>query len=92
MLRQRKNRCYRAAGKPAIRARPELAGNFRDLALFNPALDSKLRGCDLVRLKAIDLVSNEAHHLPSSKCVLSALQCGIAISGIFRMGGLIFEM
>ena len=35
----------------AIRARPELAGNPRDLALFNLAIDSKLRGCDLVRLK-----------------------------------------
>ena len=33
----------------AIRARLELAGNLRDLALFNLAIDSKLRGCDLVR-------------------------------------------
>ena len=28
----------------------------RDLALFNLAIDSKLRGCDLVRLKLSDLV------------------------------------
>lgn len=34
----------------AIRARLELAGNLRDLALFNVAIDSKLRGCDLVAL------------------------------------------
>ena len=40
----------------AIRARLELAGNLRDLALFNLAIDSKLRGCDLVRLKVVDLV------------------------------------
>ena len=40
----------------AIRARLELAGNLRDLALFNLAVDSKLRGCDLVRLKVSDLV------------------------------------
>ena len=40
----------------AIRARLELAGNLRDLALFNLAVDSKLRGCDLVRLKVTDLV------------------------------------
>ena len=40
----------------AIRARLELAGNLRDLALFNLAIDSKLRGCDLVRLKVSDLV------------------------------------
>ncbi len=41
----------------AIRARLELAGNLRDLALFNLAVDSKLRGCDLVRLKVADVVS-----------------------------------
>lgn len=40
----------------AIRARLELAGNLRDLALFNLAIDSKLRGSDLVRLKVADLV------------------------------------
>ncbi|SDE78036.1 tyrosine-type recombinase/integrase [Ruegeria marina] len=43
----------------AIRARLELAGNLRDLALFNIAIDSKLRGCDLVRLKVSDLVINQ---------------------------------
>lgn len=40
----------------AIRARLELAGNLRDLALFNLAIDSKLRGCDLVTLKVVDLL------------------------------------
>ncbi len=40
----------------SIRARLELAGNLRDLALFNLAIDSKLRGCDLVRLKVAGLV------------------------------------
>jgi integrase len=40
----------------AIRARLELAGNLRDLALFNVAIDSKLRGCDLVALKVDDLI------------------------------------
>lgn len=40
----------------AIRARLELAGTLRDLAMFNLAIDSKLRGCDLVRLKVVDLV------------------------------------
>lgn len=34
-----------------IRIRFELEGKTRDLALFNMALDSKLRGCDLVKLK-----------------------------------------
>jgi hypothetical protein len=32
----------------AIRVRLQLAGGSRDLALFNLAIDSKLRGCDLV--------------------------------------------
>ena len=40
----------------AIRARLELAENLRDLELFNLAIDSKLRGCDLVRLWVVDLV------------------------------------
>ena len=40
----------------AIRARLELVGNLRDLALFNLAIDSKVRGCDLVRLRVGDLV------------------------------------
>jgi integrase len=40
----------------AIRVRLALSGNLRDLALFNLAIDSKLRGCDLVRLKVSDLI------------------------------------
>jgi hypothetical protein len=40
----------------AIRVWLELSGNLRDLALFNLAIDSKLRGCDLVRLKVSGLV------------------------------------
>jgi integrase len=39
----------------SIRIRLHLAANSRDLALFNVALDSKLRGCDLVRLKVCDV-------------------------------------
>lgn len=35
----------------SIRVRLERAGNTRDLALFNMAVDSKLRGCDLVALR-----------------------------------------
>lgn len=41
----------------AIRVRLELAGKLRDLALFNMAIDSKLRGCDLVRLRVADVYS-----------------------------------
>lgn len=39
----------------AIRIRLELSQQVRDLALFNLALDSKLRGCDLVKLKVKDI-------------------------------------
>ena len=42
----------------AIRARLELASKVRDLALFNLAIDSKLRGCDLVSLKVGDVFVN----------------------------------
>lgn len=42
----------------AIRVRLQLADKKRDLALFNLAIDSKLRGRDLVKLKVSD-VSNQ---------------------------------
>ena len=35
----------------AIRIRLQLSEGVRDLALFNLAIDSKLRACDLVRLR-----------------------------------------
>jgi hypothetical protein len=38
----------------AIRTRLQMLGKKRDLALFNLAIDSKLRGCDLVRLRVCD--------------------------------------
>jgi integrase len=39
----------------AIRVRLQLAHRIRDLALFNLAIDSKLRACDLVRLHVADV-------------------------------------
>ena len=39
----------------AIRVRLEIANRVRDLALFNTAIDSKLRGCDLVKIKVADV-------------------------------------
>lgn len=39
----------------AIRIRLQLKSNVRDLALFNLAIDSKLRACDLVKLKVRDV-------------------------------------
>jgi integrase len=39
----------------AIRTRLQHEGRTRDLAMFNVAIDSKLRGCDLVRLRVADV-------------------------------------
>lgn len=39
----------------AIRVRLQMAKRVRDLALFNLAIDSKLRGCDLVCLRVADI-------------------------------------
>ncbi len=39
----------------AIRTKLHLDGRVRDFALFNLAIDSKLRGCDLVSLRAGDV-------------------------------------
>lgn len=39
----------------SIRVRLQIAGRIRDLALFNLAIDSKLRACDLVRLRVRDV-------------------------------------
>jgi hypothetical protein len=39
----------------AIRVRLQLSDRSRDLALFNLAIDSKLRACDLVKLRVRDV-------------------------------------
>jgi integrase len=39
----------------AIRQQLKTAGEVRDLALFNCAIDAKLRGCDLVKLRVSDV-------------------------------------
>ena len=49
----------------AIRIRLQIANRVRDLALFNLAIDSKLRSCDLLQLKVRDVshgntISNRA--------------------------------
>ena len=39
----------------SIRVRLQLTHRYRDLALFNLAIDSKLRGCDLVKIRVRDV-------------------------------------
>ena len=43
----------------AIRVRLEMYDRKRELALFNLAIDSKLRGCDLVQLRVRDVAHGE---------------------------------
>ena len=44
----------------AIRIRLQIADRQRDLALFNLAIDSKLRACDLLKLKVRDVTHGSA--------------------------------
>src|SRR3977135_2102705 len=39
----------------SIRTKLQVGGRTRDLAMFNLAIDSKLRGCDIVALKVEDM-------------------------------------
>ena len=41
----------------SIRVRLEISRSWRDLAIFNLAIDSKLRACDLVKLRLNDICS-----------------------------------
>ena len=43
----------------AIRIRLQIHGKIRDLALFNLAIDSKLRSCDLITLRVSDVVTGD---------------------------------
>jgi integrase len=42
----------------SIRTKLQIQGRTRDLAMFNLAIDSKLRGCDVVALKVEDVAPN----------------------------------
>jgi integrase len=42
----------------SIRTKPQMQGRTRDLALFNLAIDSKLRGCDVVAVRLEDVAPN----------------------------------
>jgi hypothetical protein len=44
----------------AIRVRSQLADRQRELTLFNLAIDSKLRACDLVKLRVRDVCPGQA--------------------------------
>jgi len=44
----------------AIRIRLQISKQIRDLALFNLAIDSKLRSCDLVKIRVRDITHGAA--------------------------------
>ncbi len=46
-----------------IRIRLQIEKNIRELALFNMAIDSKLRGCDLVTLRVNDVMHGVNKHV-----------------------------
>ena len=53
----------------AIRIRLQMANRCRELALFNLAIDSKLRACDLIQLRVRDVCHGQVkswHREPSS--------------------------
>jgi hypothetical protein len=52
----------------AIRVRLQFRSNLRDLALFNLAIDSKLRACDLLSLRVGDIAHE--NHVNSRAVVL----------------------
>jgi len=52
----------------ALRTRLQLANRTRDLALLNLAVDSKLRGCDLVGLRVSDIHLGDAVHFRATVC------------------------
>jgi hypothetical protein len=41
----------------SIRTKLQMEGRIRDLAMFNLAIDSKLRGCDVVALRVEDVAA-----------------------------------
>ena len=60
----------------AIRIRLQLTHRHRELALFNLAIDSKLRGCDLVGLHVYDVVQG-SHVAPRAIVMQKKTQMGV---------------
>jgi hypothetical protein len=50
----------------SIRTKLQLDRRMRDLALFNLAIDSKLRGCDVVAIRVEDVAPNGLYTRPSN--------------------------
>ncbi len=79
----------------AIRVRLQIAERTRDLALFDLAIDSKLRACDLTKLRVCDVAHGE--HVSSRAMVMlriprhPATQSTLIWPGIPRPSGHLFH-
>lgn len=62
----------------SIRVRLEMSASARDLALFNVAIDSKLRASDLVRLKVDDICSGRSSGCSQSRLPTTVATCSKA--------------
>jgi hypothetical protein len=72
----------------AIRVRLQLAKRQRELALFNLAIDSKLRACDLVKLRVRDVCHGQAMASPSDCAAAEDTAAGsVRNYGIDTRGG-----
>ena len=47
----------------AIRTKLQIEGRVRDLAMFNLAIDSKLRGCDVVTIRVEDVAASATRRI-----------------------------
>ena len=61
----------------SIRTKLQIADRKRDLAMFNLAIDSKLRGCDVVALKVEDIAPH-GYAVERARCARKrpACRCG----------------
>ncbi len=66
----------------AIRTRLQMASNVRELAMFNLAIDSKLRACDLTRLQVQDV--HHGSHVASRATVMQRKTVSRPLSTPYR--------
>jgi hypothetical protein len=64
----------------SIRTKLQIEGRVRDLAMFNLAIDSKLRGCDVVAIRVEDVAANWARF----STTLSPDHWGVLTPTIYR--------
>jgi hypothetical protein len=65
----------------SIRTRLQMEGRTRDLAMFNLAIDSKLRGCDVVAIRVEDVAPSEKF----VRCGFWGLNIGLAMMILFSL-------